>query len=434
MSHVEHFCNFRTNGLHSRSKIPDWWPIPVPQDGWRSILEAMFRTTAPLHLSPAPTPRQQLTRLVKQRAHEAGLTVAAVTTAETFPETLTVLQERISAGHLDGLDWFTPERAAQSCDPHVLMERAISIVSVGIAYWGKDEGRPEDGVPRGRISRYARGVDYHKLLPSRLRTLHAMIEADVGGAVEARFLTDHARIVDRAVAARAGLGWYGKNACIIVPGHGSWVMLGELLLDLDLEPDAPLDRNCGRCRICLDHCPTGAIVAPYTIDTPACLSFQTIENRGTIPRDLRAPMGDWVFGCDVCQDVCPYTGAAQDAPDPAFLPRDIENAYPSLHTLLAISEDAFRERYRGTAVLRAKRNGMARNAAVALGNIGTEDDVRPLVAALLSHDSPLVRGHAAWALGQIGGAEARTGLDAAWKHERDPDARAEIAFALEDTP
>ncbi len=145
-------------------------------------------------------------------------------------------------------------------------------------------------------------------------------------------------------------------------------------------------------------------------------------------------MGDWVFGCDVCQDVCPYTGAAQDAPDPAFLPRDIENAYPSLHTLLAISEDAFRERYRGTAVLRAKRNGMARNAAVALGNIGTEDDVRPLVAALLSHDSPLVRGHAAWALGRIGGAEARTGLNAAWKHERDPDARAEIAFALEDTP
>jgi epoxyqueuosine reductase len=389
---------------------------------------------SPLLLKPASTPRQHLTRLVKQRAREAGLTVAAVTTAEAFPETLTVLQERIAAGYLNGLDWFTSQRAVESCDPHVLMERAISIVSVGIAYWGTDQGKPEDGVPRGRISRYARGTDYHKLLPDRMRALHSMIEADVGHPVEARFLTDHARIVDRAVAARAGLGWYGKNACIIVPGHGSWVMLAELLLDLDLEPDAPLDRNCGRCQICLNNCPTGAIVAPYTIDSPSCISFQTIENRGTIPRHLRAHMGDWVFGCDVCQEVCPYTGAAQDAPDPAFLPRDVENAYPSLHALLSMSDDTFRQRYRGTAVTRAKRNGMARNAAVVLGNIGTEDDAQPLVAALLGHDAPLVRGHAAWALGRIGGGTARSGLDLAWQRECDLDARAEIALALEGAP
>jgi epoxyqueuosine reductase len=145
-------------------------------------------------------------------------------------------------------------------------------------------------------------------------------------------------------------------------------------------------------------------------------------------------MGDWVFGCDVCQEVCPYTGAAQDAPDPAFLPRDIENAYPSLHALLELSDEAFRQRYRGTAVTRTKRNGMARNAAVALGNIGTEADVQPLVAALLEHDGPLVRGHAAWALGRIGGAEARAGLDLAWQREGDPDARAELAFALEGAP
>ncbi len=388
----------------------------------------------PLQLTPAPTPRQLLTRLVKRRAREAGLTVAAVTTAAAFPETLTVLQERIAAGYLNGLDWFTPERAAESCDPALLMNRAISIVSVGIAYWGTEPGKPNDGVPRGRISRYARGADYHKLLPDRLRTLHAMIEADVGRPIEARFLTDHARIVDRAVAARAGLGWYGKNACIIVPGHGSWVMLGELLLDLDLEPDAPLDRDCGRCQICLDRCPTGAIVAPYTIDAPACISFQTIENQGAIPRHLRPQLGDWVFGCDVCQEVCPYTGAAQDAPDPAFLPQDIENAYPSLHALLAMSANTFRQRYRGTAVLRARRRGMARNAAVVLGNIGTKDDARPLVAALLGHDAPLVRGHVAWALGRIGGATARSGLALAWQRERDPDARAEIALALEGAP
>lgn len=388
----------------------------------------------PLPLIPTPTRRQQLTRRVKQRAREAGLTVAAITTADTFPETLAVLKERIAAGYLDGLDWFTEERAEASCDPRLLMERVGSIVSVGIAYWGMEPGKPQDGVPRGRISRYARGADYHKLLPDRLRSLHAMIEADVGHAVEARFLTDHARIVDRAVAARAGLGWYGKNACIIVPGHGSWLMLGELLLDLDLEPDAPLDRDCGRCQICLDRCPTGAIVAPYTIDAPACLSYQTIENQGAIPRHLRPQLGDWVFGCDICQEVCPYTGAAQDAPDPAFLPRDVENAYPSLHALLAMSAHTFRQRYRGTAVLRAKRAGLARNAAVALGNIGTEADARPLITALLGHDAPLVRGHVAWALGRIGGATALAGLDVAWRRERDHDVRAEIALALEGAP
>jgi epoxyqueuosine reductase len=253
----------------------------------------------------------------------------------------------------------------------------------------------------------------------------------IGEPVAARFLTDHARIVDRAVAARAGLGWYGKHSCIIVPGHGSWVMLGELLLALDLEPDAPLDRDCGRCRICLDQCPTGAIVAPYTIDTPRCLSFQTIEQRGAIPRELRPQLGDWVFGCDVCQEVCPYTGAAADEPDPAFLPRSVEHAYPSLTGLLAMSNRTFRQRYKGTAVLRAKRAGMARNAAVALGNIGTEADIPPLTHALLGHDVALVRGHAAWALGRLGGVTARRALDRAWRTERDDDARDEIAFALE---
>jgi epoxyqueuosine reductase len=265
-----------------------------------------------------------------------------------------------------------------------------------------------------------------------MRALHASIEELVGTPVEARYLSDHARIVDRAVAARSGLGWYGKNACIIVPGHGSWVMLGELLLDIDLEPDAPLDRDCGRCQICLDRCPTGAIVAPYTIHTPLCISFQTIEQHGAIPRELRPQMGDWVFGCDVCQDVCPYTGAAADNPDPSFLPRVIDHAYPSLPLLLEMSHRTFRALYRGTAVLRAKRAGLARNAAVALGNIGTEDDVPLLARATLGHDLALVRGHAAWALGKIGGKQARRTLDRALHREPEPAAREEIRLALED--
>jgi epoxyqueuosine reductase len=384
----------------------------------------------PLTLQPPLTARQRLTRQIKALALERGLTVSAVTSAEAFPELFPILRERIERGHLAGMDWFTTERAAQSCDPTTLMANPVSIISVGVAYFARDDEKPDDGVARGRISRYARGVDYHQILPTRMRALHVAIEALVGEPVVARFVTDHARIVDRAVAARAGLGWYGKNACIIVPGHGSWVMLGELLVDLDLEPDEPLSKDCGRCRICLDHCPTGAIVAPYTIHAPACISFQTIEQRGAIPRELRPRLGDWVFGCDVCQEVCPYTRAADDDPDAEFLARDIEHAYPALHLLLEMSTATFRERYRGTAVLRAKRAGLARNAAVALGNIGSDEDVPHLARAVLGHDEALVRGHAAWALGRIGGVAARRALDRAWERERDPAARAEIAEAM----
>ena len=384
----------------------------------------------PIAVHPQPTPSQRLTQRIKRLALERGLSVAAVTSADAFPEVLTVLNDRIAAGHMAGMPWFTTERAAASCEPRTLMAEPRSILSVGVAYWGHDGEKPDDGVPRGRISRYARGIDYHDVLPRRMRSLHASIEDLVGHPVECRFLTDHARIVDRAVAARAGLGWYGKNACIIVPGHGSWVMLGEMLLDLDLEPDRPLDRNCGRCSICIDRCPTEAIVAPYTIHAPACISFQTIEQRGAIPRELRPRLGDWVFGCDVCQEVCPYTRAAADAPDPDFTPPSVEHAYPSLPTLLQMSTRGFRERYRGSAVMRARRAGLARNAAVALGNIGTEDDAPILARAVLGHDEPLVRGHAAWSLGRIGGATARSALGRAWERERDSGARDEIAWAL----
>ena len=385
----------------------------------------------PLSVIPPPTPRQRLTDYVKRLAHKHGLTVSAVTSAEAFPDVFAILNDRIAAGHLAGMDWFTPERAAASCEPKTLMAEPRAILYVGIAYWGHDTGKPDDGVPRGRISRYARGIDYHQILPQRMRALHGSIEELVEHPVACRFLTDHARIVDRAVAARAGLGWYGKNACIIVPGHGSWVMLGELLLDLDLEPDQPLDRDCGRCSICLDQCPTGAIVAPYTIHSPSCISFQTIEQRGAIPRELRPRMGDWVFGCDVCQEVCPYTGAAANDPDADFLPPSVEHAYPSLPGLLALSTRTFRERYRGTAVMRARRAGLARNAAVALGNIGTEDDVPVLRRAALGHDEALVRGHAAWALGRIGGANAQRTLSKAWERETNAWVKEEIGWALQ---
>ncbi len=385
----------------------------------------------PIQFAPVTARVSQLSRVVHALAIESGLSIAAITNASPFAELTPVLKKAIAAGRLDGLDWFTPDRALFSINPRNLMSTAKSIVSVGVDYRSIDPGKPADQ-PRGRISRYAWGLDYHKLLKSRMRTLHAAIEAEVGHSIEARILVDTARIVDRAVAARSGLGWYGKNACIIVPGHGSWVLLGELMLDIELRPDQPLTKNCGSCQICLDHCPTAAISAPYTIETPRCLSFQTIEQREAIPRDLRSKLGDWVFGCDVCQEVCPYTKAVKSESDPAFSPRTIDNAYPSLERLLTMDQAEFNDLFAGTPVTRAKRRGLARNAAVALGNVGTRDDLPTLICALNDHEEPLVRGHAAWAIGKIGGPKARAGLDLSLKRESDPNAVSEVRMALEE--
>ena len=372
-----------------------------------------------------------LTRRVKDLARSHGLAVASVTSADPFMGLDEILSDHIGRGRVEGMDWFTQERAQFSTRPANLLPLARSILAVGVPYWSVDEGKPDDGVDRGRIARYAWGCDYHDVLKRRMKALLAAIEAEAERPVEARLLVDTARIVDRAVAARSGLGWYGKHSCIIVPGHGSWVMLGEMLLDLDLVPDQPLGRDCGRCTICLDRCPTGAIVGPYQIDAPKCLSFQTIEQRGSIPRDLRPLLGDWIFGCDVCQEVCPYTRAAQPVLDPEFAAQTIERRYPSLQWLLAMTEAEFREMYRGSAVRRAKRRGIARNAAVALGNTGNRDAAPVLVDALTSHDESLVRGHAAWALGRLGGRVARAALESARNLEPDATVYAEITNALE---
>jgi epoxyqueuosine reductase len=191
-----------------------------------------------------------------------------------------------------------------------------------------------------------------------------------------------------------------------------------------------MDKDCGRCSICIDRCPTGAIVAPYTVSAPRCISFQTIEQRGAIPAEIRPPMGSWIFGCDHCQEVCPYTKAARPADDPEIRPQHVDNAFPSLLWLLRMSEEEFRARYRGTAVLRAKRRGLARNAAVALANSGHPAALPALLAAFEGHDEELVRAHAAWGVGRLGGKSARNTLDRRRSVET-PLVRTEIERALE---
>jgi epoxyqueuosine reductase len=234
---------------------------------------------------------------------------------------------------------------------------------------------------------------------------------------------------DRAAAERAGVGWFGKNTNILTTSHGSWVFLGQVITDLELEPDRPLAKTCGNCVRCIPACPTGAIVAPYVIDNRRCISFLTIELRGPIPRELRPLMGDWVFGCDICQEVCPVNRKSQPGLEPAFRQRH-DFAAPQLIPLLDLDDEGFRERFRNSPIKRAKRIGLQRNVCVALGNIGDPSAVPALARALRSAE-PLVRMHAAWALGRIGGQEASDALQAALACESDAAVIEEIELALE---
>jgi len=379
-------------------------------------------------------PRQTSTSLkagIADRAHALGFDLVRFTNAAPFPEAQKTLEERIDAGLYSGLTWFNRERASIAGDPRNLMPAARTIVSLGISYASDAVPQPSTpGEPRGRVARYAWGLDYHEVFKEKLWALHAFVQEQLGRPVEARALVDTARIVDRAVAQRAGLGWYGKNTNLLSRERGSWILLGELLLDVALAPDEAVRTNCGGCTRCMPACPTGALIAPGVLDNNRCISYLTIELRGVIPRELRPLIGDWVFGCDICQEVCPPNRHVLPLAPPALQPRDVDDTYPALIPLLTMTVEEYRDRFRGRAIKRAKREGLARNAAVALGNSGDRAAVTALADALAQHDAALVRSHAAWALGQLGGHAARTALERCHATELDKEVTAEILAAL----
>jgi epoxyqueuosine reductase len=394
---------------------------------------------------------------IKEYAYSLDFDLVRITSAEAFSETERVVQERIEQGLMDGLPWFTAARASVSCHPDALLPGAQSIIALAMFYLAEQPDEADDGIPRGRISRYAWGDDYHEIIKPKLQQFAAWLreyardEGSEGQHVETRLFVDTGRMVDRAVAQRAGLGWYGKNTNILTRGWGSWVFLAEIVTNLPLagQYDAPSKASCGHCDICLRACPTGALPAPYVLDNTRCISFLTIELRGSIPLELRPLMGNLIFGCDICQQVCPVNivaerrlGLRQDGkaaslssqpiqlrPRPAFRPRAGTGSSPELIPLLSLTEEEFRERFRHSPILRAKRRGLLRNVCVALGNIGDAQAIPALIGAL--HDAePLVRGHAAWALGRIGGAQAYEALEYALEGENNEDVRQELRCAL----
>jgi epoxyqueuosine reductase len=362
---------------------------------------------------------------IKAEATALGFDLVGFTSAEPLAHSER-LRSWVAQGFAGEMGYMSRD-VDKRVDPSRVWPEVRSIIVLGMNYY-TSSAMPEASPGRGWIARYAWGQDYHTVLGDKLQALVAFIRDQEGGDAQARWYVDTGPILERELAWRAGLGWPGKNTNLINRRVGSWLFLGAILLNRDLVYDAPAPAHCGTCTRCLVACPTRALVAPGVLDSRRCISYLTIELRGAIPRELRPLMGTHIFGCDICQAVCPWNRQAPVSSQPAFQPR-AGFAAPELIPLLRLSDDEFRSRFRGTPITRAKRRGFLRNVAVALGNLRDSRALPALEGAL--HDAePLIRSHAAWALGRIGGHGAHQVLHTAHRTEGEADVREEIALAL----
>ena len=398
-----------------------------------------------------------LSALIVNTAGALGFDLVGIAPAGPSPDTAR-FEQWLAAGY-DGEMAYLARRAAERADPRTLLPEARSVIVLGASYGGYElPAALRDDPSRGQIASYAWGQDYHEVLKPLLFELDAAIRAASGRTTLGRAYVDSGPVLERSWAQEAGLGFIGKNTCLIAPRLGSWTFLAVLVVPEEvpgvmfqvasgtwqvtggtmqaaesaarslLPPPRP-SCTCGNCTRCLDVCPTGAFVGPHVLDARRCISYLTIELRGPIPHELRAPMGNWIFGCDLCQAVCPYNRRFARPSRLAAWQARPEMVAPRLLDLLALDEVGFRQRFRGSPVLRAKRRGLLRNVCVALGNWGDPAAVPGLVEALHDRES-LVRGHAAWALGQIATPAARQALKIAAEMELDGYVLEEIGRAL----
>jgi len=326
----------------------------------------------------------------KAYARELGFHLVGITSPEPFEEAELDITRWLGDGHQGEMAWMNEARTRLACRPYELLPEAKSLVVVGVSY---RTAEPEHGP--GRIARYAWGADYHDVMTARLRRL-----AEFLGDCRYRVFVDSGPLAERDAAVRAGLGFRGKNTNLLTP-IGSYVFLGALLTEAELDFDQPVQKDCGTCTLCLDACPTQALDAPYHLSAERCIAYLTIEHRGPIDAGLRPHMGEWAFGCDICQEVCPYNVSSKGKPRgwPEFEPRRGTRLQPA--EVLTLDEEGFRAAFRGSPVKRAKRTGLARNAAIALGNAGDMAAASTLEHAATSDPEPLVREAAEWALTRL---------------------------------
>jgi epoxyqueuosine reductase len=369
---------------------------------------------------------------LKDRASALGFNLVGLTPAAPSPHLLAYLRW-LAAGQHAEMDYLRrPDRVARRRDLRAILPMVRSLVIVGLDYHTlRLPPQALDDPARGRIAAYAWGQDYHRLMLPRLKELTNWVQAESALEARSRAYVDTGAVLERSHAQQAGLGFTGKNTMLIHPRRGSDFFLGEVLTEAEFDVyDQPQREGlCGRCARCLKACPTQAFPEPYVLDANRCISYLTIEHRGWIDRALRDQLGNWVFGCDVCQTVCPWQRFAVETCESAFLPLDLDRAAPPLEQLLTLTPAAFESRFGGSALERAGRDQLVRNACLAAAN-GRQAQLAPLLTRLLDDASAIVRGHAAWALAKLTGREARAAIRLA--HEREPDAgaRADLAATL----
>lgn len=373
---------------------------------------------------PCTTPKE-LTAELRREAQRLGFGLSAACPAVSPPGSVGRLEAWLEAGYAGQMHYLADRREAYA-DPGRVLEGARSVLMLAMDYRTSEPLEPRSG--QGRISRYAWGGDYHDLVRERLNQLAAFFSSVVPTA-RVRGVVDTAPLLERELAQVAGLGWIGKNTLLLNKLHGSWFFLAALVTDQELEhaADTAAD-HCGTCRACLDACPTQAFVGPWILDSRKCISYLTIELRGPVEPDLRPLVGDWLFGCDVCQEVCPWNRRSPASSEAAFRPQE-GNDPIELAELFLLDDASFRNRFRHSPLWRPKRRGLLRNAAIVLGNQRHQGSVAALVRGLADAE-PMVRGASAWALGQYGLPQARAALESRKTIEDDAYVLGEIEAAL----
>ncbi|MFQ5651544.1 MAG: tRNA epoxyqueuosine(34) reductase QueG [bacterium] len=341
-----------------------------------------------------------LTQAIKDRAADLGFELVGIAAVEPVPE-LSFYKEWIEAGYAGEMAYLQRNADQRADITQVVPEAKSVIVCAKIYHTPYPLSTERTETTAGWISRYGWGDDYHDVLRHKLFEFVEFIKRASAQQVVSRVYVDTGPVVDRVYAKYAGIGWFGKNTCLINQTHGSWFFLGEIITNLELEADTPPADRCGTCTRCLEACPTGALVAPYVLDSRLCISYLTIELREEIPPELRDPMGNHVFGCDICQDVCPWNRKANPVTDAEFLPREgLFN--PDLMALATLSQEEFTEKFRRSPVKRSKYKGFLRNVAVAMGNSG-EARFLSILSTLAQSDEPMVAEHAQWARDKLQG-------------------------------
>lgn len=372
-----------------------------------------------------------LTQRIHQHANELGFELVGITPAAQS-ETIARYRQWIENGYAGKMDYLE-RHLPLKVDVRQLLAEAKSVISLAMNYYTLDPPKAlAENPAHGQISRYAWGDDYHDVIRQRLSELVDFIKKTAETELKTRVCVDTAPIIEREYAQKAGIGWIGKNTNLIHWRSGSWYFLAEVLINIDLESDtAPPRGSCGTCTRCIEACPTDAIIEPNLLDSRLCISYLTIEFKESIPKTLRPKIGNLIFGCDICQEVCPWNSKAVPTDEPAFQPRD-GNLMPKLLSLIGITQQEFSRRFKGSPIKRTKRRGFLRNVLVAIGNWG-EPRAIPALKGALTDDEPLVRSHAAWALGKIGGDTAKQILQTQLMIETEQEVITEIQDALLET-